>query len=245
MENIVLEEITNCFLEPHKIKWGSFSDNFMINNQPMYFQHDFNVKKHIISNALNFQKNICIIDTGAHIGDGSLPIAQALSLQGREDIIVYAIDPTKEKCEYMEYVAKINNIKNIRVLNFGLSDQEEFYDKNSFQVINDGNTGATQWVNSKRGIIFQTLDGLVEKEIIKEKIGYIHLDVEGMESKVTKGGIKSINKDLPIISFEQNYVDGFGNKPPPTETDISKLLPKSYKNIAIIDHNYIFVSINL
>ena len=239
-----IQEIDNCFCANLKIKWGDFKDPFMLKNQPTAFQHDYDVKKHILDCALTFPKNVCIIDAGAHIGDGIIPIAQSLIKNGRDDIILYAIDPTKEKCDYITYMCNLNNLDNVRIIHCGLTDILENRVPDPNQDIYEGNdranSGATQWVINCGGTQFMTIDKLVEDGNIREPIGFIHLDVEGMESKVIKGGLKAINMYLPIISLEQNYTDCFGGKPLPNETESFKLLPHSYQNTSIIGHNYIY-----
>ena len=60
---------------------------------------------------------MCLIDCGAHIGDGAIPLAHALKYSGREDITVYAIEPCKNKCKFIELMAKLNNLGNIVVIN--------------------------------------------------------------------------------------------------------------------------------
>ena len=53
---------------------------------------------------------------------------------------------------------------------------------------------------------------------INKKLGIIHLDVEGYESKVISGGVNTILKDKPYLSLEDhdNNIDEFikllGNK---------------------------------
>ena len=49
-----------------------------------------------------------------------------------------------------------------------------------------------------------SLDYLYENEKIIENIGYIHLDVEGMEFLVISGANKLIDIYKPIITFEQH-----------------------------------------
>ncbi len=57
--------------------------------------------------------------------------------------------------------------------------------------------------NGKHKEYAVTLDSLWEDELIKN-IGMVHLDVEGMEYRVLKGGNKMINKYRPIITYEQH-----------------------------------------
>ena len=55
-----------------------------------------------------------------------------------------------------------------------------------------------------------SLDYLYETKAI-ENIGYIHLDVEGMEYKILQGSSTLIDNCRPIISFEQHLeIDDYG-----------------------------------
>ena len=50
------------------------------------------------------------------MGDMTIPIAHALKVNNRSDVIVYAIDPSPEKCKYIEFLADINNFTNVKVI---------------------------------------------------------------------------------------------------------------------------------
>lgn len=53
----------------------------------LYLQYNY------ITSLLN---GYCVVDGGARIGDLTIPIAHALKSAGREDIVVYAIEPDHE-----------------------------------------------------------------------------------------------------------------------------------------------------
>ena len=224
------------------IKYPKICD-FLLQNFPYSFEHDFEVKKHIIKNSFNLPCNSCIIDCGAHIGDGSIPIAHTLFNNGRKDIIVYAIDPSKYKCEFIKYISKINNIKNIKILNHGLSDKNITYKPHK---IYGENTGGTIWGHDGREKFtqdydeiseFKTLDYLCETKIIKEQIGYIHLDVETHEPEALKGALITLNKYKPILSIECT-----SSKDSNLYKRIIKTLPKFYKLNQQIYNQFIFIA---
>jgi len=205
-----IEKSINPFINNEKISlyWPSkWKNQFMFTNAPNNFSHDFNIKKDILHQALLLPKNYTIIDCGAHIGDGTVPIAQALKYYNREDIIIYAIEPSIYKCKFIEKIVQLNNLKNIKVLNYGLSDVNQtcYSLKNKFSI----NSGGLMWDNiikdsdDTEKCNFVKLDTLYEKGII-EKIGIIHFDVEGNEEKALKGSKKIINELNPYLSIEQN-----------------------------------------
>lgn len=176
--------------------------NIFIYTNGLDFYHDFLIKCDLLINALKLPKNYCIIDCGAHIGDGAIPIAHALAYFGRSDIIVYAIEPSEYKCNFIKEIARINNIHNIKVLNYGLSN-----DINKYSLIYpEISTGGTRCgYLDINGINFVTIDYLCES-IIDNKIGIIHLDIEGHEIKALQGASNTLNKYKPYLSLE-NFSD--------------------------------------
>jgi FkbM family methyltransferase len=137
-----------------------------------------------------------IIDLGAWMGDNSIPWAK--NIEG----VVYAIDPSPNNCNFIKQVCELNSISNIITLEEAISNTEELLSTN--QSIDHcsfvyGNPGV-------RGQIKKTavsLDILFDRKKI-ENIGYIHLDVEGMEYKILQGSSKIIDESRPIITFEQH-----------------------------------------
>ena len=137
-----------------------------------------------------------VVFLGAFIGDNTLPWAKNISG------IIYAIDPSFENCEFIDKMAKNNELQNIKIFQTAISDCDEILSTNenlhhcSFVFGNPGTTGANK-VNAT------TLDKLFQTGHI-ENIGYIHLDVEGMEYKVLKGAANIIKTFEPIITYEQH-----------------------------------------
>lgn len=151
------------------------------------------INTYLIKNKL-IKNNI--IDLGAWIGDNTIPWAKNI------DGIVYAIDPSPYNCLFIQKTAELNNLTNVKVIQTAISDKNELLSTNenldhcSFVYGNPGIDGVNK-VNSV------SLDFLYETRKI-DNIGYIHLDVEGMESKVISGAFGIIDKFKPIISFEQH-----------------------------------------
>ena len=230
---------TNTINDNHKIKWQKLDTNFMSKNWPNTFDFDYDIKDDIINKALTLPLNSAIIDCGAHIGDGSVSIAHALKHYNREDIIVYAIDPSKYKCEFIEFIKTKNNLNNLIVLNYGLSNINSEYKtlKQSGE-----NTGGWEWVAHNTNTTdtedinnitkFIKLDDLIKDNMIKHKIGIIHLDVEGMEKEALIGGTETIAQHKPYISIENNSKSGKdsnGNEHSLNNNYYLEFLPKEYK----------------
>jgi len=134
-----------------------------------------------------------IIDLGSWIGDNSIP--WSLNITG----VIYAIDPSKENGDFIEEVKKSNNIKNIIFIN------EVIGAKVSTVSTNDdiNHKMFLENENGKYSFKTTTLDILYNEKIIIN-IDFIHLDAEGMELSIIEGSKNLINKERPVISFEQH-----------------------------------------
>lgn len=142
------------------------------------------------------QKNKNIIDLGAWVGDNSIPWAK--NING----VVYAIDPSPSNISFIKNTCDLNNINNVEALEYAISDSHELLSTNdninhcSFFYGNPGKNGRTK-------LHAVSLDYLYDENII-DNIGYIHLDVEGMEYKILQGSTNILKTFKPIISFEQH-----------------------------------------
>lgn len=162
------------------------------------YKHEEKFRKintYLINNNI-ISKDRNIIDLGAWIGDNSIP--WAMNING----IVYAIDPCKENIDFIKNTSLINDIKNIKCFQTAISNINETLKTNdelthcSFVWNNRNNNG-------KNIVSAVSLDYLYNNKEI-ENIGYIHLDVEGMEYKILEGSIEIIKNENPIITFEQH-----------------------------------------
>lgn len=227
-----LLEVENIYdKNKSKILWPDIKIKFMQENWPNTFNWDFAIKEDIIKEALTLEQNKCIIDAGAHIGDGAIPIAHFLIKNGRSDIIVYAIEPSLYKCNFINFIKEKNNLTNLIVINYGLSDKNKMYNTKTNR---GNNSGAWNWkelfTNKEVSeAFFDSLDNLVKNKIINNNIGIIHLDVELMETNVLNGAKYTINENKPYLSIENNngskYLD---------------LLPTGYKLLYNLNSNQIF-----
>jgi len=220
-----LKPVLNRYLNINKsLIWIDKECDFAINNFPNTITWDKNIKKDILDYAINMDKDNCIIDAGGHIGDGAVAFAHTLKEVGRGDIFVYAIEPEKYKCEFIEKIKEVNGLQNLIVINTGLADDIGYYKK---KPSNSKNTGASRFL-SNGDFIFTKLDNLKKEGKIKHKVGVIHYDLEGMEQKALDGSVDILNTDKPYLSAENHKKDTFYN------------LPDGYNFIKIINSNQIY-----
>ena len=169
---------------------------------PVRMDFDFVIKSDIVNYARSLTGPHAVIDCGAHIGDGAVPIAAALADAGRGDIIVYALEPDPQKCAIIRLLARLNNIGNIRIICIGLSDVHANYTERKKPI---GNSGATTWKaagDHDSGSLFTRLDSLYDEGEITEPLGCMHLDVEGMELAAVRGAYNVIQRYKPYLSIE-------------------------------------------
>jgi len=178
------------------------------------------------------KKNESIIDAGSHVGDTGLYLALKAKELNREDVIVIMIDPDKSKLEFIKQVAKLNNINNILLLNYGISDVS------SEGVIDTNNKhpGGWQIKSTKNNGTFK-IEPL--GDIIPQKysnVGLLHLDVEGMEHEALVGAKQLIEK----TSFLMIELNGISDRKK-TRNLISRFFKPYRKNKNFHNGNEFFV----
>jgi len=140
-----------------------------------------------------------IIDLGAWIGDNTIPWAKVASLSDQIRSVIYAIDPSQENCHFINQMCQHNQIDNVKIFQTAVSNTIETLSTNDDMYHCTFEPG----VQGRNKVNAITLDYLFENREI-ENIGYIHLDVEGMEYKVILGANQIIDTCRPVITFEQH-----------------------------------------
>ena len=148
----------------------------------------FLIKNKIIKNN--------IIDLGAWIGDNTMPWAKNI------DGVVYAIDPSPNNCNFINETCKLNNITNVKTIEYAITNKNEMLSTDN-DLDHCSFVYGNPMLNGKTKVNAVSLDYLYNTKVI-ENVGYIHLDVEGMEYKVLEGSVELIEKCRPLITFEQH-----------------------------------------
>jgi FkbM family methyltransferase len=160
-------------LNDELIGWDQFNDGLLWG----YKDHKAYEAKLLLSLPLNYS----FLDVGAHYGDTILTMALHAKNNNRSDIRFFAFEPNSTKCDYIQRIAKLNNL-NIIVFNFCVGNK---FGKASNDGINPENLGCTSFQLDNNGNInILTLDSI--KNIIMP-VGVIHIDTEGWEAAVLEG----------------------------------------------------------
>lgn len=140
-----------------------------------------------------------IIDCGAHIGDNSVPWAKLM-----KNNFIYAVDPSANNIKYIKELCNLNNLKNIKLLQYAISNCKK-------DVYTNGNIDHCSFRSGQKKMKLKStsFDNLFDDNKISN-IDFIHLDVEGLEEDVIVGSKKIINFYKPIIIFEQ-HISGRNN----------------------------------
>lgn len=159
----------------------------------------------------HYDKGGVYVDVGAWVGTHSIYFAEVM-----EADVVYAFEPVEEHIKNFKKNVELNNVNNIKLFEFGLSDENRQlrYTKNR-QAINPCAVYLEE--KGKHSCEVKTLDSLNLKNI---KI--LKADIEHMELKMLKGGEKTIRRDMPHLFLEledeeyrdevTKFLDGWGYK---------------------------------
>jgi len=164
------------------------------------------------------KKDSVIIDIGANIGWHSL----ALSGYARGGRVI-AFEPMPRTFAYLKKNIALNNIKNIKAMNFGLSDTAgyaEFYYDPKLTVAASMRNLHEDRKKQKIRCRIRRLDDFILRSA--PRIDLIKCDVEGAELFVLKGAIETLKKTKPVLFVEmlRKWSAKFGYHP----NDIIELL---------------------
>ena len=168
--------------------------------------------------SLNIDTNSSMaIDIGANIGNHSLYFSDYFRK-------VYSFEPNPRTFKVLLINAELTN--NIECFNYGLSDEA----KTATLSINKFNIGGATISETSEGILqtieLKTLDS--KKDI--DNVMLIKIDVEGHEYNAINGARNVIQRDNPIIIFEQHISD-FKNGESPVLILLNELGYKSFATI--------------
>lgn len=137
-----------------------------------------------------------VADIGANIGYFTLIFAKCVGPQGH----VYSFDPNSENCRLLMLNVLRNNISNVTLYPFGLSNKIG----SSFFSPCIGSNGAflpdgMETIFNKNCIVIPTV---TLDSILDENLDFIKMDTEGAEGLIISGGQSLIQKCRPLISSE-------------------------------------------
>jgi len=144
------------------------------------------------------QDGMIIFDIGANVGWYTLTLAKRYPIAQ-----IYAFEPVPKTFKDLLNHKRLNGITNISIFNFGFSDEEgtvDFYyypeDSGNASLVN---VSGFRNVEKITGQVWK-MDRFVHEN--NTHPDFIKCDVEGAELLVFKGGLKTLERDKPIIFTE-------------------------------------------
>ena len=146
-----------------------------------------------------------VLDIGANIGYYTVIMSKIVGKTGK----VLAFEPTKHFFDVLRNTVEVNNLTNVQLYDFGLSD------KNSESEISIGEHSATiHWIKDSDGnsitplsveqISLKRLDDIIDSMNI-DKLDFIKIDVDGHEPAFLDGAWKTLKKYKPTILMEISH----------------------------------------
>ena len=231
----------------NEIKYIIKNDNdliqkFLLNNR----QWNNNIL-HIIGQLIKRFNLKHFLNIGCHIGTVALPLSKYIEK-------VTAIEAYPMTFKHLEEHIKINNIKNIQVLNLAIGDENKkiyFLDDENIRVKN--NTGGMHVITEDDIVNKRLSSDIHSKKYSNEmkKLDDLNIsdfdillaDVEGKEYELLKGGKNKITKYKPIIIVEiwNNNKRNLERMQTTNDEIINYVINLGYKLVKQLGDNYIFL----
>lgn len=145
-------------------------------------------------------KSKIIFDIGANVGQTALNMMKTQESKGLTPFI-YAFEPYPKTFYKLVSNIELNKTKQIHYFNLGLGSEKATLHMVQHSPTNSG--GFRMSDNPKDSISVSVIS--LDEFIIEQKItsvDFIKIDVEGFETQVLTGAVKTIKKFRPIIVFE-------------------------------------------
>lgn len=170
----------------------------LIKDQKIY---EYKITNYIFK---NLKKNSIFFDIGCNEGYYSV-IASKKNYSGK----TYSFEPVKLLIKIIKKNLSLNNIKNCKIYNFAIGDENKSSKINIYHEKNEGSSSIVtkyKYSNKTQKILIKSLDNFYKMNKFNFKIDLIKIDVEGYELKVLDGMMNLINRrKINKILVEYHY----------------------------------------
>lgn len=145
----------------------------------------------------------CVVDIGANVG--YYAIMAAWHLRHRGETAVFAFEPYSTAVSYLRKNAELNGLTNLFVVSQGLADKsgQAILYLNPNGITFGSLRSYAPYLVQPYEISLTTLDEFMA-HFPDIKIGLIKADIEGGEFSAFLGGRETIERDRPVIIYEEN-----------------------------------------
>jgi len=153
-----------------------------------------------------------IMDIGSHIGTFALFAASKI-----KDAKIFAIEASRENFKYLEKNVTMNNLKNIAIYNFALSDTRGpirlYHDIFSGSVGHSITMPFSERSEDSEEVWSDTLKNFLEASNIQD-CNYARFNCEGSEFKIILNTPKEILQRIAIMTilYHEDLIKGFSGK---------------------------------
>jgi len=178
-------------------------------------------------------KNSISVDIGAYIGTYSLYLATYL------DNIVYAFEPSFNRCHHLTENIRINRLDDsILPIEAGVWNRDSWLEINTPRKKNKGITFTREIINKITDIAAIKLDTYFQNE----EISFIKIDTEGRETQILYGAERIIKINKPILLIE---IHGNGTILPKYILDLDYYYKPMKANWSEVCRHYILIPAEL
>lgn len=179
---------------------------------------------HCIQKILTKMAEPIVLDIGAHMGNHALVMTQFSKM-------VYCFDPLPANVDLLHRNKNENQIQNMQVFPYGLSDQEQTlpFFKDAYTFVPDLQEG----ISPTNVLVCKVGDDLLKEHHIN-KVDFIKIDIEGFEARALYGLKHTIQTSRPVVMMEWNNDhtrEGF------KQYDLFNTVFENYKILAMT-HNH-------
>jgi FkbM family methyltransferase len=138
----------------------------------------------------DIQPGMVVVDIGANIGCHTLFMAQNVGRGGK----VYAVEPGLDNLEFLQKNIQLNGFTNIEVLPYATGEKNqlrEFY-------LHESSTMHSFYTSPKDIVKTVLVQEVRLDDIIKDKVDFVKIDIEGSEIETLKG-MKNILQSNPEL----------------------------------------------
>ncbi|MGI0073092.1 MAG: FkbM family methyltransferase [Nitrosotalea sp.] len=162
-----------------------------------YEPNEFKILDKLLKQGMSF------LDAGANMGLYTIFASRKVGKSG----LVIAIEPSSREFERLRANVKINQLKNVQMIQAAISLKEGEAD---LLVANDDHVGHNTLGNfayddvilkQKERVIVKTIDGIVSK-LNLPRLDIIKMDIEGSEFFALQGAEKTLKHFKPILMIE-------------------------------------------
>jgi FkbM family methyltransferase len=139
-----------------------------------------------------------VIDAGANIGTHSLAFSSMVGSKGK----VLAFEPQRHIFHILAGNVAINSIQNIWCYYNAVSDEHVIMKVKQLDFEASYNFGALQLEEGVNPVNYEEVPAIFIDELPITSCGLIKADVEGMEEKVLRGAVQTIEKNRPFLYVE-------------------------------------------